>query len=155
MRRARTTQITKAARPPHPSGGGFVGRYVHPYDSSRSRQPYQSPIPPMRAAHDPAGDPSPTPIYDSLYLEYRRQFRALPGDRTGEEELGFKAFGTRGLQQHGMHHHTVPDRHDPRHNTFQGAFHVARYGQHPGHVPGHHGTHQFPAALPPGPRRER
>ncbi|MBQ0987611.1 hypothetical protein KBZ10_24435 [Streptomyces sp. F63] len=49
----------------------------------------------MRPAHEPfpAGQQSPTPIYDSLYAEYRRQFRALPGDRLGEEDLGFKPFG--------------------------------------------------------------
>ncbi|MGW8380342.1 hypothetical protein [Streptomyces sp. ODS28] len=37
---------------------------------------------------------SGTPIYDSLYAEYRRLFRALPGDRSGEEELRFEGFGT-------------------------------------------------------------
>lgn len=35
---------------------------------------------------------SHTPIYDALYSEYLRSFRALPGDRTGEENLGFTAF---------------------------------------------------------------
>ncbi|WP_159480155.1 hypothetical protein [Streptomyces caniferus] len=30
---------------------------------------------------------SATPIYDALYAEYRRSFRALPGDRTDEPEL--------------------------------------------------------------------
>jgi hypothetical protein len=38
-----------------------------------------------------------TPIYDALYSEYRRLFRTLPGDRSGEESLrfsGFNAFGT-------------------------------------------------------------
>ncbi|CAL9563855.1 hypothetical protein SUDANB6_04717 [Streptomyces sp. enrichment culture] len=38
------------------------------------------------------GGPSATPIYDALYAEYVRSFRALPGDRSGEEELGFTAF---------------------------------------------------------------
>ncbi|MFG2299037.1 hypothetical protein [Streptomyces sp. NPDC048603] len=36
---------------------------------------------------------SQTPIYDALYSEYLRSFRALPYDRTGEEDLGFTAFG--------------------------------------------------------------
>ncbi|WP_171172090.1 hypothetical protein [Streptomyces sp. I05A-00742] len=36
---------------------------------------------------------SVTPIYDALCSEYRRAFRTLPGDRAGEEELGFKGFG--------------------------------------------------------------
>ncbi|MFH7599647.1 hypothetical protein WDV06_31790 [Streptomyces racemochromogenes] len=40
--------------------------------------------------HAPAA--SHTPIFDALYAEYLRSFRALPGDRTGEEDLGFTAF---------------------------------------------------------------
>ena len=48
----------------------------------------------MRPAQDRAGGHSATPIYDALYSEYRRSFRALPGDRSGEEDLGFAAFGT-------------------------------------------------------------
>lgn len=36
---------------------------------------------------------SATPIYDSLCAEYRQLFRALPGDRSGEEEMRFTAFG--------------------------------------------------------------
>lgn len=48
----------------------------------------------MRPSQDPSGGPSHTPIYDALYSEYRRSFRALPGDRSGEENLGFMAFGT-------------------------------------------------------------
>ncbi|MCX4968480.1 hypothetical protein OHA98_27725 [Streptomyces sp. NBC_00654] len=47
----------------------------------------------MRPAQDPSEGKSPTPIYDALYSEYRRSFRALPGDRSGEENLGFAAFG--------------------------------------------------------------
>lgn len=46
----------------------------------------------LRAPLDqPAG--SATPIYDSLCTEFHRMFRALPGDRTGEEELRFTGFG--------------------------------------------------------------
>ncbi|MER5894122.1 hypothetical protein, partial [Streptomyces sp. NPDC001876] len=48
----------------------------------------------MRPSQDPSGGKSPTPIYDALYSEYRRSFRALPGDRSGEENLGFRTFGT-------------------------------------------------------------
>ncbi|WP_428814707.1 hypothetical protein SALCHL_001300 [Streptomyces albus subsp. chlorinus] len=47
----------------------------------------------MRSPHSASPEGS-TPIYDSLYAEYRRLFRALPGDRTGEEELRFEGFGT-------------------------------------------------------------
>lgn len=52
----------------------------------------------MRPARDlPAPAPrerSATPIYDTLYAEYRRLFRTLPGDRSGEESLRFEGFGT-------------------------------------------------------------
>lgn len=50
----------------------------------------------MRPAYDlPAPqERSATPIYDSLYAEYRRLFRTLPGDRSGEESLRFEGFGT-------------------------------------------------------------
>ncbi|WP_069814287.1 hypothetical protein [Streptomyces sp. TP-A0874] len=49
----------------------------------------------MRPAHETtARQQSPTPIYDALYAEYRRSFRALPGDRTGEEELKFSPFNS-------------------------------------------------------------
>jgi hypothetical protein len=37
---------------------------------------------------------SATPIYDSLCAEYRRLFRTLPGDRSGEEDLRFVGFST-------------------------------------------------------------
>ncbi|MFD9603902.1 hypothetical protein ACFVRD_05265 [Streptomyces sp. NPDC057908] len=47
----------------------------------------------MRPSQEPSGGQSHTPIYDALYSEYRRSFRALPGDRSGEEHLGFMAFG--------------------------------------------------------------
>ena len=40
-----------------------------------------------------AGEPSATPIFDALYSEFRRLFRALPGDRSGEEDLSFTGFG--------------------------------------------------------------
>nr|WP_306337238.1 hypothetical protein [Streptomyces sp. KL118A] len=118
---------------------------MHPYDPSpRHRPAYQSPIPSMRTAQDSTGSHSATPIYDALYSEYLRAFRALPGDRSGEEDLGFTAFGPGpyGIQ------HRVDGRHDPR---YGGQFQVARYGQHEHHATGYH---QFPAALPPGPRRD-
>ncbi|MEW2523107.1 hypothetical protein [Actinacidiphila alni] len=48
----------------------------------------------MRSAQDTAGEDgvTDTPIYDALYSEYRRLFRTLPGDRTGEEALQFSGF---------------------------------------------------------------
>jgi hypothetical protein len=65
---------------------------VHTFDAS-SRAPYQRYIPSMRTAQDTAGGSgSNTPIYDALCSEYRRLFRTLPGDRSGEESLQFKGF---------------------------------------------------------------
>ncbi|MGI3224663.1 hypothetical protein ACRJ4B_12635 [Streptomyces sp. GTA36] len=61
----------------------------------------------MRPVQDTAGTPSATPIYDALFAEFRKAFRTLPGDRSGEEELGFTAFGTGphggGLYGSGLH----------------------------------------------------
>lgn len=65
---------------------------MHTYDVPR-RQSYQS-IPSTRSAQDYSSGPSVTPIYDALYAEYGKSFRSLPGDRSGEDELDFAAFGT-------------------------------------------------------------
>ncbi|MEV8021005.1 hypothetical protein AB0O76_32670 [Streptomyces sp. NPDC086554] len=116
---------------------------MHTYDPTRHRPAYQNPIPSMRSSQDTGGTRSATPIYDALYSEYRRSFKALPGDRSGEEDLGFTAFGA---MPYGMHR--AGDRQSPRHNTLS-QLHVTRYGQEQ-HGTGHQ---QFPAALPPGPRR--
>ncbi|WP_236060770.1 hypothetical protein [Actinacidiphila acididurans] len=49
----------------------------------------------MRSAQEPArAGGSGTPIYDALYAEYRRLFRNLPGDRSGEEGWEFTAFAS-------------------------------------------------------------
>ncbi|MET7937670.1 hypothetical protein [Streptomyces sp. NPDC005322] len=53
----------------------------------------------MRPALEASADPwrqTATPIYDALYAEYRRLFRALPGDRSDEEDMGFVAFSAIG-----------------------------------------------------------
>ncbi|MBD0688465.1 hypothetical protein [Streptomyces sp. CBMA123] len=52
-------------------------------------------IPSMRPSYDAEHPHSTTPIYDELYSEYRRLFRALPGDRSGEEDLRFTGFAIR------------------------------------------------------------
>ncbi|MER6300368.1 hypothetical protein ABT247_12450 [Kitasatospora sp. NPDC001539] len=52
-------------------------------------------IPGMRPSYDAEHPHSTTPIYDELYSEYRRLFRALPGDRSGEEDLAFTGFAVR------------------------------------------------------------
>ncbi|MFJ2781998.1 hypothetical protein [Kitasatospora sp. NPDC087315] len=49
----------------------------------------------MRPSYDAEHPHSATPIYDELYSEYRRLFRALPGDRSGEENLKFAGFAVR------------------------------------------------------------
>lgn len=102
----------------------------------------------MRPARDGSSGHSATPIYDALYSEYLRSFKALPGDRSGEEDLGFRAFGVTGL-----------------HSTRGGFGAYGGYGGHTGHLDS--STHQDdaqpyrqvgrhsaqPAALPPAPRR--
>ncbi|MFI7342660.1 hypothetical protein ACIBUY_32540 [Streptomyces sp. NPDC050085] len=102
----------------------------------------------MRPAEDHASSHSATPIYDALYAEYRRSFRALPGDRSGEEDLGFTAFGTGpyGTRHHHapQHPHPHPHPHAHQQQHWQPQTNGRQYSQ---------GSH-FPAALPPGPRRE-
>ncbi|MFE3604117.1 hypothetical protein [Streptomyces sp. NPDC059142] len=125
---------------PHPTDGGVVGTYVHSYDPSRPQ--YQSQIPSMRPAQDGADGFSTTPIYDALYSEFRRSFRALPGDRSNEENLGFTAFGT-GL--HGSH---------PVYGGHSGFGHTQT--QYPGswqRDPRQHMGRTDRPALPPAPRR--
>ncbi|WP_327357152.1 hypothetical protein [Streptomyces sp. NBC_01304] len=101
----------------------------------------------MRPARDPSAGRSATPIYDELYAEWRRSFKALPGDRSGEDELGFNAFDAFGTG-YGTHHHT------PQHPVHRPPPDTSGHnGWHP--APQQHGTGHFPAALPPGPRRER
>ncbi|MES4906894.1 MULTISPECIES: hypothetical protein [unclassified Streptomyces] len=129
----------------------------------------------MRPAQDTLGDhrrTSATPIYDALYAEYRRMFRALPGDRSDEEDLEFTAFSAigqpgqpRGLTSGGQGHgHTGGY---PGHAGGQG--HAAHPGHtgHTGHTVGHAGGHTgaweptgrhhrtYLPALPPGQRDGR
>ncbi|MEV0225810.1 hypothetical protein [Streptomyces sp. NPDC050704] len=154
---------------------------MHTYDASR-RLPYTSSVPAMRPGPETAGAHSATPIYDSLYSEYRRTFRTLPGDRNGEEEFGFMAFGASpqsvGLHSGGLHGtglHSTGSYHSGSYNP--GSHAPGSYGmrqgagqQQTGHAAAHHGqtatsvwqpvarmhaTGLVPAALPPGPRRER
>ncbi|WP_332112915.1 hypothetical protein [Streptomyces sp. ActVer] len=139
----------------------------------------------MRPVQDTAGTPSATPIYDALFAEFRKAFRTLPGDRSGEEELGFTAFGTGphggGLYGSGLHGSSL--RGSGLHGTGllstsssnSGAYTPTAYGmRHVGQQTGQVSTHQsqtvtsvwqpvarqhatglLPAALPPGARRER
>ncbi|MEV4335222.1 hypothetical protein AB0K02_32795 [Streptomyces sp. NPDC049597] len=99
----------------------------------------------MRPARDGSAGHSATPIYDALYSEYLRAFKALPGDRSGEEDLRFRAFGTTGLHSSrggfgGDGDHTGHTNTSAQQGNWQ-----------PYHQVGRHSAQ--PAALPPGPRR--
>ncbi|MFE5797723.1 hypothetical protein ACFQ8C_34800 [Streptomyces sp. NPDC056503] len=94
----------------------------------------------MRPAQDVPAGHSATPIFDALYSEYRRSFRTLPGDRSGEEELAFRAFGT--ARSTGL-------------AGFAGGL-SGLYGQHHAPYPSTWAASQHhppQAALPPAPRR--
>ena len=85
---------------------------MYSYDvAAAHRQPTSTasrPIPAMRPSYDAEHPHSPTPIYDELYSEYRRLFRALPGDRSGEEDLHFAGFAVRDSYQSRSESRTYP-----------------------------------------------
>ncbi|MDL5200685.1 hypothetical protein [Streptomyces sp. ALI-76-A] len=119
---------------------------MHTYDVPRRPFPQ---LPSARAAQDSPGGPSATPIYDALYAEYVRSFRSLPGDRSGEEELGFTAFG------HTPH---STGSFSTSYTAYSAGAYSARQQsqwQRVGQIGQQHSTgmHHVPAALPPGPRR--
>lgn len=115
MRCGRPDWHRPARAAPHPRRSSLVGSYVYSYDVATASRPF-SPgrsIPSMRPSYDAEHPNSATPIYDSLYSEYRRLFRALPGDRSGEENLRFVGFSVRE-----PHRPTgEPTSHGPRQNT--------------------------------------
>ncbi|MEU8839382.1 hypothetical protein AB0D97_09655 [Streptomyces roseus] len=124
---------------------------------------------------------SHTPIYDALYSEYLRAFRTLPGDRTGEEDLGFTAFsygsshagavvpyggGSYGSGWNGSAWQTDPwpaaytPAPQPSYAYAGSATGATGGGENAGTGSGygngrqhHTGMHHIPAALPPAPRR--
>ncbi|MEU3891522.1 hypothetical protein [Streptomyces sp. NPDC029041] len=135
---------------------------MHAYDVPR-RQSF-TPIPSARSAQDSQGGPSATPIYDALYAEYVKSFRALPGDRSGEEKLGFTAFGN---TPHGSNSYggSYGGSYGSSYSAYsagaQSARHAAgqqsqwqRVGTAGSYGTGTYGTgmHYVPAALPPGRR---
>ncbi|MBY8344724.1 hypothetical protein LXH13_09010 [Streptomyces spinosirectus] len=126
---------------------------MHAYEVPR-RQPLQ-PIPSARSAQDNSGGPSATPIYDALYAEWVRSFRTLPGDRSGEEELGFTAFGNI-PRSTGLHTRHRPGSFSSSYSAYSAGAVSARQQSQWQRVgsTGQQGTgmHQLPAALPPGPR---
>ncbi|RLU92046.1 hypothetical protein CTZ27_19460 [Streptomyces griseocarneus] len=121
---------------------------MHSYEPA-PRMPYPNPIPGMRPPRDAAPQSHPvsvTPIYDALYAEYRRSFRALPFDRTGEEELRFVGFGHQ-LVGHGHGHH----QYGGYGYTSQGA----AYHGHSGYTAAWDAYYGRQRALPPAPRDGR
>ncbi|MEU6668963.1 hypothetical protein [Streptomyces sp. NPDC046727] len=129
---------------------------MHAYDTSPRRSSFSS-VPSARSPHDPSGGPSPTPIYDMLYAEWVKTFRTLPGDRTGEEELRFCAFGDfpDGLGTYGGH----------RAGSFSSSYSAYSAGAYSARQQSQWqrvgtlgrqqdtGMQYVPAALPPAPRR--
>ncbi|NUP18170.1 MAG: hypothetical protein HOZ81_19210 [Streptomyces sp.] len=115
---------------------------MHPYDVPRLQ-----------------GGSSATPIYDALYAEYVKSFRSLPGDRSGEEDLGFTAFGNipRSAGSYGGHR---PGSFSSSYSAYSAGAHSARHGsaqqpqwQRVGHIgPQGSGMQHVPAALPPARR---
>ncbi|MGW7419128.1 hypothetical protein ACWGJB_03515 [Streptomyces sp. NPDC054813] len=134
---------------------------MHAYDFP-PRRPSFSAIPSARAGQESLAALSATPIYDSLYAEWVKAFRTLPGDRSGEEGLGFVAFGTtpfstgstHGLGMYGGNSYSAYSA---------GAYSARNGGDQPqppqwqriGTLGRSHDTGMLPvpAALPPGPRR--
>lgn len=129
-------------------------------------------VPLSRSSQDPSGGSSATPIYDALYAEWVRSYRALPGDRHGEEELGFQNFasiphGSGGYRSYSPGTYgggpapatyatgrLTPRQDGGRENGAGRDERSAGSGWQPvGRMPtGHTGMHHIPA-LPPGPRR--
>ncbi|MER6201507.1 hypothetical protein ABT234_29580 [Streptomyces sp. NPDC001586] len=118
----------------------------------------------MRPARDRDSAPavSHTPIYDTLYSEYLRAFRALPGDRTGEEDLGFTAFsygsGYAGGSSYGSGWNgSAWQRTDDWQPSYtpqpQPAYSSAGSPGYAGGRQHQTGMTHVPAALPPAPRR--
>ncbi|MFI5686453.1 hypothetical protein [Streptomyces sp. NPDC051636] len=129
---------------------------MHAYDVP-PRRPSFSSIPCARSEQEVSGGPSATPIYDTLYAEWVRTFRTLPGDRSGEEELGFTAFGSAphgaGSGSYGSNSYSAYSagassaRHgagQQQHSPWQRVGTLGRQDS---------GMHHVPAALPPGRRR--
>ena len=124
---------------------------MHTYDVPR-RPSFQS-IPSSRPAPDYQGGPSATPIYDALSAEWVKSFRTLPGDRSGEEELGFTAFGSISYST-GTYPVHRPGSFSSSYGAYSAGAQSARQQsqwQRVGHI-GQQATgmHHVPAALPPG-----
>ncbi|MEU3617192.1 hypothetical protein ABZ725_33535 [Streptomyces sp. NPDC006872] len=132
---------------------------MHTYDVPR--RPVFPSIPSARPAQDSQGGPSATPIYDALYAEYVKTFRSLPGDRSGEDELGFTAFGNI-PHSTGTYAAPRPGSFSSSYSAYSAGAQSARHGtgqqsqwQRVGQIgqqPTPTALHHIPA-LPPAPRR--
>ncbi|MDT3399511.1 hypothetical protein RKE29_23165 [Streptomyces sp. B1866] len=151
-RRLRLARIAHSPPSPHLTGGQVVGPYVHAYDAP-SPPPYPSRVPAMRPSREAAHRRrSATPIYDALCVEFKKAFRTLPGDRTGEADLAFTGFGDLGAE---------PGRH--RGLAAPGGYGEAgsSTGRHAGDRPGNWEPAERtrraspPPALPPAPGDEQ
>ncbi|POX47316.1 hypothetical protein C3489_29930 [Streptomyces sp. Ru71] len=123
---------------------------MHTYDVPR-RQSFSTVPPPPRPGQEPQRGPSATPIYDALYAEYVKSFRSLPGDRSGEEELGFTAFGN---IPHSGRGGPRPGSFSSSYSAYSAGAHSARVGrqsvwQRVGPVGQQGGAMQYVPALPP------
>ncbi|CAL9577446.1 hypothetical protein [Streptomyces sp. enrichment culture] len=134
---------------------------MHAYDAPR-----RSALPaPVRPAQDFRSGPSATPIYDALYAEYVKSFRSLPGDRSGEEKLGFTAFGSipHGAGAYGGQGPAPGGSPGGgAYSAYSAGAHSARQGagqqqpqwQRVGPIgQSAHGMRHVPAGLPPAPRQ--
>lgn len=101
--------------------------YSYDVPAASRRSAASRAIPGMRPSYDAEHPHSATPIYDELYSEYRRLFRALPGDRSGEEDLTFAGFAVRDTNpgrnehrnEHRNDHRTDHRGYPPQHQAFQ------------------------------------
>ncbi|GAA0910246.1 hypothetical protein [Streptomyces thermoalcalitolerans] len=126
--------VPRQSYPPLPSPG------------SRSRSSDRE-LSPARPAQAPHGGPSATPIYDALYTEYVNSFRTLPGDRSGEENLGFVAFGN-------LPRDTGSSTYSASSTSAYSTGRQQAQWQRVGTIGRQNtGPRHAPAALPPGPRR--
>ncbi|MEV7690423.1 hypothetical protein ACWDFL_26440 [Streptomyces bungoensis] len=128
---------------------------MHAYDTPPPRRSGFSAIPSARAGQEATAGPSATPIYDALYAEWVKAFRTLPGDRSGEEEMGFSPFGiapySSGSYRSSSYSAYSAGAYSARHSGTQ-----QPQWQRIGTLGRQHdtGMHHVPAAaLPPAPRR--
>jgi hypothetical protein len=110
-------------------------------------------------AQDGGGGGSATPIYDSLYAEWVKSFRTLPGDRSGEEGLRFCPFGHLPDRTGGYGGHRAGSFSSSYSAYSAGAYSARQQSPSQWQRVGTLGRQQdtgmqhVPAALPPGPRR--